>query len=93
MVKSVLAASHGLAVFDQSLDLISNSLCEVVEDGIGHELEVEFGIIEHIVLPLPSFFQTLEGRQEWLKEFVDFAIHLLLGQLVPDFLHVGLDSF
>lgn len=46
----VLATSHGLAVLDQSFDLISNGLCEVVEDGVGHELEVEFGIVDHIIL-------------------------------------------
>jgi hypothetical protein len=64
MTEKLLAASHGFAVFDQSFDFISNSLCEVVEDGVGHELEVEFGIINNVVLPLSSFFEELEGRQE-----------------------------
>jgi hypothetical protein len=88
----LLAASHGLAVLYQSFDLISNRLGEVVEDGVGHELEVEFGIINHIVLPLSSLLEALGGRQEWFEELVDFAIHLLLGQLVSYFFHVGLNS-
>lgn len=42
MRKVLLATSHGFAVLDESFDFVSDGLCEVVEDGIGHELEVEF---------------------------------------------------
>lgn len=70
-----------------------------MQDWIGVELVVEFldrvklyRIIDDFVFHFSSFVDELERRKERGKKLIDLFVGLLVGQLIADFLHVGVDS-